>query len=79
MAPDGNCLEMADKFTCWAEVQYPLASSSAVSENSVLVIKEKKHLEGRMSSNANSRQFSNDLSLFLNFLTKPNRFVPLVF
>lgn len=32
MAPDGNCLEMADKFTCWAEVQNPLASSSAVSE-----------------------------------------------
>jgi len=32
MAPDGNCLEMADKFTCWAEVQNPLASSWAVSE-----------------------------------------------
>lgn len=46
MAPDGNCLEMADKFTCWAEVQNPLASSSAVSENSVLVIKEKKTLRG---------------------------------
>lgn len=40
MAPDGNCLEMADKFTCWAEVQNPLASSSAVSE------RKKKTLRG---------------------------------
>lgn len=40
MAPDGNCLEMADKFTCWAEVQNPLASSSAVS------LKKKKTLRG---------------------------------
>lgn len=42
MALDGNCLEMADNFTCWAEVQNPLASSLAVSENSVLVIKGRK-------------------------------------
>lgn len=30
MAPDGNCLEMADKFTSWAKVQNPLASCSVI-------------------------------------------------
>lgn len=73
MAPDGNCLEMADKFTCWAEVQTPLASSSAVSEK----IKE-KHLDERMSSRSNSRKTFNDPSLIHPSLIK-HRFLPLVF
>lgn len=78
MAPDGNCLEMADKFTCWAEVQNPLASSSAVSERERERERE-KHLEGRMSSHTNSRKISNDPSLFRQSQTKPNRFLPLEF
>lgn len=75
MAPDGNCLEMADKFTCWAEVQTLLASSSAVSETE----KKKKHLDGRMSSHTNSRKTLNDPSFFHQSMTKPNQFLSLEF
>lgn len=42
MAPDGNCLEMADKFTCWAVVQNPLASSPAVKEKKKIEKKEEE-------------------------------------
>lgn len=41
----------------------------------LLVKEKKKHLEGRMSSQANSRKISSDASLFHNSPTKPNRFV----